>query len=112
MEGIIQNHMQALHQGLARLQSASEQTANNASAHATLQLELQSAADRLRRTETELEAAKQSEVNLNDALVQSRARVSELEAETVPAAANSTTQITSQDVENKVLISNINFLLR
>jgi predicted nucleic acid-binding Zn-ribbon protein len=111
MEGIIQNHMQALHQGLARLQSASEQTANNASAHATLQLELQSAADRLRRTETELEAAKQSEVNLNDALVQSRARVSELEAEPVPAAANSTIQITSQDVEDKVLISDPNSLL-
>jgi hypothetical protein len=112
MEGIIQNHMQALHQGLGRLQSTSEQTANNASAHATFQLELQGAADRLRRTETELEAAKQSEANLNDALVQSRARVSGLEAEPVPAAANSTIQIMSQDVDDKVRVSNSNLLLR
>jgi hypothetical protein len=112
MAGIVQNHMQALHQGLGRLQSASEQTANNASAHATFQLELQGAADRLRRTETELEAAKQSEVNLNDALVKSRARVSELEAEPVPAAAESTIQITAQDVEDKVLISGLNLLFR
>jgi chromosome segregation ATPase len=111
MEGIIQHHMQALHQGLGRLQSASEQTANNASVQTTFQLELQSAADRLRRTETELEAAKQSEANLNDALAKSRARVSELEAEPVPAAANSTIQITSQDVEDKVPIPDLNLLL-
>jgi hypothetical protein len=112
MEGIIQNHLQVLHRELGRLQSASEQTANNASAHAAFQVELQGAADRLRRTETELEAAKQSEVNLNNALMQSRARISELEAEAVPAATNDTTQITSQDVENKVLILEANLRLQ
>jgi hypothetical protein len=104
MEGIIQDHMQALHRELGRLQLASEQTANNASAHAAFQVDLQGAADRLRRTENELEAAKQSEVSLNNALVQSRARISGLEAEQLLAASDNNMQITSQDVENKVLI--------
>lgn len=102
VEGIIQHHVQTLQRGLDRLELASKQTASTASAQAALQLELQGAADRLELTKTQLEAAKQREASLQNALVQSEAQISELEARPVPESTVTASQITSQDVENKV----------
>jgi hypothetical protein len=105
VEGIIQNHMQMLRQGLIRLESSSKHSAKTALAQATFQAELQTAAERFGRTEAQLETVKQSEAALQNALIQSKARISELEATPVPASTVDTTYISPQDVETKVLLA-------
>lgn len=102
VEGIIQSHMQTLSQSLNRLESASRQTASNASAQLAFRTKLQGATDLLKSTESQLEATKKSEASLRKSLDQSTARVSELEAPLAPVADTNISQITPEDVENKV----------
>ena len=104
VEGIVHAHVQTLCRGIERLESASAQTAGNASAQTVLRAELQGMADHLKIAESELETASQGKASLEKSLNRSTARIAELEAALTIAADKSTDQITPQDVENKVVL--------
>ena len=104
MEGIVQTHVQTLCRSLDRLESASAQAASDASAQIALRVELQGMADRLKNAESQLESANQSKASLEKSLNNSIARVAELEIASTIAADTDADQITSQDVENKVIL--------
>lgn len=104
VEGIIQAHVQTLYRGLDRLESASAQTAVDASAQAALRVELQGMVDRLKHIENQLESASQCKASLEQSLNQSAARVAELEVASTIAADTNDEQITPHDVENKVIL--------
>lgn len=104
VDGIVQTHVQTLWQGLDRLESASAQTAGDASAQVVLRAELQATVDRLKHAESELESASQGKASLEKSLNQSIARVAELEGASTIVADRNTNQITPQDVENKVIL--------
>lgn len=103
VEGILQAHVQTLCRGIDRLESASTQTAGDASARVAFQLELQSTTDRLKHAESQLESASQCKASLEKSLDQSVARVAELEAASTIVDID-TNQITPQDVGNKVIV--------
>lgn len=102
VEGIIQYHMQTLCTALDRMESKSCQTTTDEQAIALLQTELQGAADRSTRYESQLDAARQNVVDLNDALAQSAARISELENRSTQDAASAPNVISPEDVDHKV----------
>ena len=104
VDGIVQTHVQTLCRGIDRLESASAQTAGDATAQVALQLELQSTTDRLKHAESQLESAGQCKASLEKSLDQSVARVAELEAASTIEADTDTNQITPQDLENKVIV--------
>jgi chromosome segregation ATPase len=104
VEGIIQAHVKTLCHGLERLESASAQTAVDASAQVALRVELQGMVDRLKKVENQLESASQCKAKLEKSLSQSTARVAELEASSTITADSNTEQVTPQDVENKVTL--------
>ncbi|GAB7330731.1 hypothetical protein MBLNU13_g02279t3 [Cladosporium sp. NU13] len=102
VEGIVHTHVQTLCRSLDRLESASAQTASDASAQMALRVELQGMADRLKNVESQLESASQCKASLEKSLDHSIARVAELETASTIAAETDANQIAPQDVENKI----------
>lgn len=102
VDGIIQYHMQTLCTALDRMESKSCQTTTDEQAIALLQTELQGAADRSTRLESQLDAAMQNGVDLNNALAQSATRISELENRSTHDAASALNVISPEDVDHKV----------
>lgn len=104
VEGLIQHHMRTLRQELERMVASWKESATSEEAHAALQVQLHGANERLTQLECQLNATTESEVSANNALNESLARISELEAVTLRGPMPSGESTSQLDVELKVAV--------
>lgn len=99
---IFQHSMQPLRQQLDHLEGVSERALSETGQHGLLQEQLRASTDRVKGLEAQLDSIKATEINLNHALVQSAARVKELEATSARVLRPDEDAMSPPDVENKV----------
>ena len=104
VEGLIQNHMRTLQQGLDRIEIGWNKSASSEQANAALQAQLFGAKERLTQLKSQLDAARRNQSTANNALDKSLARISELEAASLRIPTPISKQFTPQKVELKVLV--------